>query len=118
MFLPVTENFINVIHTFKKNYVRNIDERERGETIHAETTASIMYNFSTLTISSRSIVALICSDPGVMWKRDLAFSPCFMASLTIEAQRPMSSYDELVQDPINPAFTSRGQPFSRAASPT
>jgi len=33
------------------------------------------------------------------------------------ADRSISSYDELVQLPINPTFTSSGYPFSSAAFP-
>lgn len=95
------------------------DERKiKGQLPEITTPTTHYLKVKELTMPSRSIVALICSDPGVIWKRDLAFSPCFMASLTMEAQRPMSSYEELVQDPIKPAFTSTGHPFSRAVSPT
>lgn len=57
------------------------------------------------------MVARTCSDPGVMVNADLALRPCEAASLAIEADRDMSSYDELVHDPISPTLSSEGHEF-------
>mmetsp|Transcript_21649 Transcript_21649/g.38589 ORF Transcript_21649/g.38589 Transcript_21649/m.38589 type:complete len:208 (-) Transcript_21649:1161-1784(-) len=65
---------------------------------------------------SRSMVALICSEPGLMVKGTLALMPASRACLAMEAARAMSSYEELVQEPIRPAFSSDGQPFFLMAS--
>ena len=62
------------------------------------------------------MVARICSDPGVMVKSTLALIPALSAWRATEAARCMSSYDELVQLPIRPAFSCVGQPFLRRAS--
>ncbi|KAL0101766.1 hypothetical protein PUN28_019118 [Cardiocondyla obscurior] len=70
-----------------------------------------------LTIPSRSIVARICSDPGVTLNADFAFKPCFKACLAMLAHRPISSYELLVQEPIRPTLISFGQPFFLAVSP-
>ncbi len=65
---------------------------------------------------SRSMVARICSEPGVMVKGTLALMPAAKACLATDAARCMSSYELLVQDPIRPAFRSVGHLFSRSAS--
>jgi hypothetical protein len=57
---------------------------------------------------SRAIVARTCSEPGVMVKADLALRPCEAASRAIEADRDMSSYDELVHEPMRPTLSSEG----------
>ena len=67
---------------------------------------------------SRSIVARVCSEPGVIMSSTLAVSPWAAACRAIEAARVMSSYDELVHEPMRQADGSSGQPFSRAAAPT
>lgn len=63
------------------------------------------------------MVARICSDPGVTLKGIFDLIPCFMASLAMLAHRPMSSYELLVHDPINPTLISTGQLFFFAFSP-
>ena len=45
-----------------------------------------------------------------------ALIPFLTACLAIDAEREMSSYDELVQEPIKPTSTFRGHPLSFAAS--
>ena len=40
---------------------------------------------------SRVMVALTCSEPGVINSRHFDFNPCLAASLAIEAARVMSS---------------------------
>lgn len=40
---------------------------------------------------SRSIVALICSEPGVIVKAAFALTPLFSACLAILTERPISS---------------------------
>jgi hypothetical protein len=44
-------------------------------------------------------------------------SPCLRACLMTEATLAMSSYEELVQLPISPSLTSKGQPFFLAVVP-
>ena len=64
---------------------------------------------------SRSMVARICSDPGEMVKGTLALMPAASACLATLAARAMSSYDELVHEPIRAALSSVGQlPFLTA----
>src|SRR5664279_5150784 len=58
---------------------------------------------------SRSVIALICSEPGVIVNSDLAISFWASAFFTTDAALEMSSYDEFVHDPISPTSTSRGQ---------
>ncbi len=65
---------------------------------------------------SLAMVARICSEPGVTVKVDWAFRPWSSASRAMEAARDMSSYDELVQDPIRPTLSSSGQPLVLTAS--
>src|SRR5437763_1239006 len=65
---------------------------------------------------SLSTVYLTCSDPGVMVNSDLAFSPLLMACVAMEADLEISSYDELVHDPINPTSIFSGHPFDFTAS--
>ena len=64
---------------------------------------------------SRSIVARICSEPGVISSSTLLFSPCAFACLATDAALVMSSYEELVQLPMSADEISSGQPFSFAA---
>ena len=64
------------------------------------------------------MVARICSDPGVMSSSVLARRPLAAAWRAIEAARVMSSYDELVHEPMSADEISSGQSFSRAAAPT
>lgn len=76
-------------------------------------------SLSGLSMPSLSIVALICSEPGVIVKVDLysmhdatvihrhidsthfALTPLSIACLAMLADRDMSSYELLVQLPIN-----------------
>ena len=64
---------------------------------------------------SRSIVALVCSEPGVTINGTFALRPYFAASLAIKAALPMSSYDEFVQDPINALEIFTGYSLSFAS---
>lgn len=41
----------------------------------------------------------------------LVWRPCWAASLTIAAERLMSSYEELVQEPMRATLSSAGQLF-------
>ena len=50
-----------------------------------------IYNSPARTCPSRSMVARICSEPGVMVYMDLALTPRSMACLAMLAARPMSS---------------------------
>ena len=59
---------------------------------------------------------LICSLPGVMVNGTLVLMPADNACLATLCARAMSSYEELVQLPIKPAFSSVGHLFSRSAS--
>src|SRR5690554_807977 len=63
-------------------------------------------------IPSLSMVYLICSEPGLI--PNSAFGVIFFskACSTIDTARDISSYDELVQDPINPHSILIGQSFS------
>jgi hypothetical protein len=63
-----------------------------------------------------SIVARICSEPGVTVNRDFALMPWSRASRAIEAARDISSYEEFVQEPIRPTFNSSGQLLALTAS--
>src|SRR5437868_14504068 len=65
---------------------------------------------------SRSIVNRTNSLPGVIVNSDCAFSPLPTASLTIEALRLISSYEEFVQLPIRATSNFSGQPFAFTAS--
>ena len=67
---------------------------------------------------SRSMVARICSLPGVISNSVLARKPLADACRAIDAARVMSSYDELVHEPTSAEEMLRGQLFSRAAAPT
>src|SRR3954464_3329043 len=67
---------------------------------------------------SRSMVARTCSDPGVMRNCVLAVRPLADAWRATDAARVMSSYDELVHEPIRADDTNTGTPFSRAQAPT
>ena len=57
---------------------------------------------------SRSIVFLTCSEPGVIVNLVFRLAPLFTACLAIEAALEMSSYDELVHEPIKPTSTFFG----------
>src|SRR5690606_4095721 len=73
-------------------------------------------NFSKVSMMpSLSMVYLICSDPGLI--PNSAFGVIFLsnACCTIDTARDISSYDELVQEPLNPHSTFIGQPFSAAS---
>jgi hypothetical protein len=67
---------------------------------------------------SRSMVARICSEPGVMSSSTFDVSPFADAWRAIDAARVMSSYDEFVHDPMRAEEISSGHPFSSAARPT
>ena len=56
------------------------------------------------------------SEPGVIVYSLFAFRPLAMASSAIEAARDISSYDELVQEPISATSTASGHPFALATS--
>src|SRR2546423_9933577 len=58
---------------------------------------------------SRSMVARTCSEPGVMRSCVLARRPLADAWRASDAARVMSSYDELVHEPINVEEISTGQ---------
>mmetsp|Transcript_9808 Transcript_9808/g.26683 ORF Transcript_9808/g.26683 Transcript_9808/m.26683 type:complete len:321 (-) Transcript_9808:629-1591(-) len=73
--------------------------------------------FSKISVSpSLVMVALICSLPGLMANGTLALIPAARACLATLAALVMSSYEELVQEPISPAETLLGQPFFLTAS--
>src|SRR5438067_7484243 len=63
---------------------------------------------------SRSMVARTCSEPGVISSCVLARRPFADACRASDAARVMSSYDELVHDPISAELICTGQPFSFA----
>ena len=63
------------------------------------------------------MVALTCSEPGVINSRHFDFNPCLAASLAIEAARVMASEDECAQLPINAALISNGQPLDLPSEP-
>ncbi len=67
---------------------------------------------------SRSMVARICSEPGVINSSVFALSPLAFACRATDAARVMSSYDEFVHEPISAAEISFGQSFCSAADPT
>src|SRR3954471_21578127 len=67
---------------------------------------------------SRSIVALTRSEPGVTSKGVFTCIPARAAWRAIDAVREMSSYDELVHDPISAELIFDGHPFSWAWAPT
>src|SRR5581483_1332584 len=67
---------------------------------------------------SRSIVPRTRSEPGVTRSGVFTRSPALAACRAIDAVRVMSSYDELVHDPINAELIFAGQPFSLAWAPT
>lgn len=62
------------------------------------------------------MVARICSLPGVTVKSDLLWTPLAMTWRATLTARPMSSYDELVHDPMRPTLSSTGQPLAFTAS--
>ena len=57
---------------------------------------------------SRSMVARTCSEPGVIINGVFTVMPFAVAWRAMCAARPMSSYDELVQDPTSAAEISVG----------
>ena len=67
---------------------------------------------------SRSIVARVCSEPGVTSSSTLAFRPLAAAWRAIDAARVMSSYELLVQLPMSVELISSGQSLARASAPT
>src|SRR5690348_16239379 len=80
----------------------------------AKTLAPILSNFSMNP--SRSIVNRTCSDPGVIVNSDLVFNPLLATCSARLAALAISSYDELVHEPIRPTSTRVGQPFLAASS--
>ena len=64
------------------------------------------------------MVARTCSEPGVISSCVLARRPWPTAWRAIDAARVMSSYDELVHEPMSAEEISVGTPFSRAHAPT
>ncbi len=60
------------------------------------------------------MVARTCSDPGVTSNGVFTLSPRADAWRATDAARVMSSYDELVHEPINAALMSSGQPLASA----
>ena len=80
---------------------------------------SFLKNYTTKyhTMPSLSIVARICSEPGVTLNAAFAVNPCSNACLAMLAQRPMSSYELLVHEPIKPTLISLGHPSFLAVSP-
>src|SRR5687768_11940678 len=67
---------------------------------------------------SRAIVARTCSLPGEINSLVFAVIPCASAWRAIDAARVMSSYDELVHEPINRADASVGPALALAAGAT
>jgi hypothetical protein len=51
------------------------------------------------------------SEPGVIRKGVRALSPALMPCMATWAARRMSSYEELVQEPMSAALIVAGQPF-------
>ena len=70
----------------------------------------------SLSKPSRSAVKRTCSEPGVTVYSLLTSNPFSAACLAIEAARVMSSYDELVHEPINPTSILVGQPLASAVA--
>ena len=67
-------------------------------------------------IPSRATVNLTCSEPGLIPNSALVLSPFSTACFAIDAALDKSSYEELVQEPINPHSTFVGQSFEAAAT--
>src|SRR6185312_13385521 len=63
---------------------------------------------------SRSMVARICSEPGVTRNGTLTFIPLLAASLTMDATRVISSYELFVHEPIRAADNSGHLSFRTA----
>ena len=57
---------------------------------------------NSVNIPSRSAVKRTCSEPGLIINWALTDTPFDFASFTIEAALDISSYEELVQEPIKP----------------
>mmetsp|Transcript_33922 Transcript_33922/g.100966 ORF Transcript_33922/g.100966 Transcript_33922/m.100966 type:complete len:293 (+) Transcript_33922:705-1583(+) len=72
------------------------------------TVPPILANVSIMP--SRSIVARICSEPGEMVNGTLALMPAASACFAMDAARAMSSYEELVHEPMSAALSSVGHP--------
>ena len=62
---------------------------------------------------SRSIVARVCSEPGVISRSVFARRPFADAWRAIDAARVMSSYELFVQLPTSAELISSGQPLAR-----
>ena len=86
----------------------------QGPQAFAKTVAPIL---SKVSINpSRSIVYLTNSEPGVIVKCDLVFKFFSDTCFAKDAAREISSYEELVQEPINPYWIFNGQLFLIASS--
>src|ERR1043165_8585800 len=86
----------------------------QGPHAFAKTLAPILLNVSMNP--SRSIVYRTVSEPGVMVNIAFVFKPLLATCFAKLAAREMSSYDELVHEPIKPTSTFNGQPFFAASS--
>eukprot|EP00955_Chlamydomonas_euryale_P072936 361570-Chlamydomonas_euryale.AAC.6 len=75
------------------------------------TVPPILANVSIMP--SRSIVARICSEPGEMVNGTLALMPAASACFAMDAARAMSSYEELVHEPMSAALSSRVRQVGR-----
>src|SRR5438445_12823429 len=67
---------------------------------------------------SRSIVARTRSEPGVTSSGVFTPTPAWEAWRAIDAVRAISSYDELLHEPISAELIFSGQTFSMACAPT
>ena len=54
---------------------------------------------------SRATVYLTCSEPGLIPNSAFGFNPFLLLACAMEAALEISSYDELVHEPINPHST-------------
>src|SRR5690606_39642748 len=59
---------------------------------------------------------LTSSEPGVIVNSAFVLSPLSATCFARLAAREISSYEEFVQEPINPTSTRKGQPFFSASS--
>src|SRR6218665_1001464 len=86
----------------------------QGPQALAKTLAPMLLN--VLIILSRSMVWRTISEPGVMVNSAFVFKRSAATCAAKLAAREISSYDELVHEPINPTSTLVGQLFFAAAS--
>ena len=80
----------------------------------ASTVDSILWRESIWP--SRSMVARTCSDPGVTMKGTADFKPRAAACSATSAARLMSSYEELVHDPMSADDISSMNSFEESAT--